>query len=152
RSTPVMDDPRATAPGPHAVKFHPGHRPGSAPVDGPRLSIIAYERSGPVEHGLFPMPPRRGWMDRSAQPVAYRCLPLVVANQAGWAIRNPITFSVMWNGGVTSADVQIIIPPGQGGWAGLPPEAVVESHFGEGVLTFQLPFLFRTSEGYNLWV
>jgi hypothetical protein len=91
-------------------------------------------------------------MDRSHNRFAYRCLPLVVANQAGWLIRNPITFSAMWTGGALAADVQIAVPDGQRGWAGLPPETIVESHFGEGVLTFQLPYLFRTSEGYNLWV
>ena len=29
---------------------------------------------------------------------------------------------------------------------------MVQSHFGEGVITWNIPFLFRTSPGYNLLV
>ncbi|RUL88611.1 DUF6065 family protein [Tautonia sociabilis] len=118
-----------------------------------RLKIIAFERYGPVELALFRAPPKRRWMDESAGRFAYRCLPLVIANQAGWLIRNPIHFSVFWNGGTTAPDLQVLAPPGQVGFStAFGPESVVESHFGEGVLTFQLPYLFRTSPGYNLWV
>lgn len=118
-----------------------------------RLKIVAFERYGPVEPALFPAPPRRRWMDESAGRFAYRCLPLVMANQAGWLVRNPITFSLMWNGGPAATDIQILVPQGQHGFStAFGPESVVESHFGEGVITFQLPYLFRTSAGYNLWV
>ncbi len=118
-----------------------------------RLKIVAFERYGPVDLALFKAPPRRLWMDESASRFAYRCLPLVMANQAGWLIRNPITFSVMWNGGKAATDIQILVPEGQHGFSReFGPESVVESHFGEGVLTFQLPYVFRTSPGYNLWV
>jgi hypothetical protein len=147
-----MDDPREMATCPHAVRFHPGHRPSEAGTETPRLSLIAYERNAPVEGTLFRMPPRRFWMDRSHNRFAYRCLPLVVANQAGWVIRNPITFSVIWTGGPLAEHLQLFFAPGQRGWAGLAPESIVESHFGEAIVTFQLPFLFRTSENYNLWV
>ncbi len=98
------------------------------------------------------MPPRRGWMDRSYNRFAYRCLPLVVANQMGWLVRNPVTFHVLWNGGADRTDIELMFPENQRGWADWPAESIAESHFGEGVITFQLPFLFRTSEGYNLWV
>jgi hypothetical protein len=149
-----MDDPRVTATCPHAVRIDPGH---GSPVadthsDTPRLSLIAYERHEGMDGILFRMSPRRFWMDRTPNRYAYRCLPLVVANQAGWVIRNPITFSAMWTGGPRADDVQLIIAPGQRCWGGLPPETIVVSHFGEAILTFHLPFLFRTSEDYNLWV
>lgn len=121
-------------------------------MDDTRLKITAFERQGPTEPTLFRAPPRRPWMDRSHDRFAYRCLPLVMANQAGWLVRNPIDFTAMWNGGSKAADIQVVIPDGQVGFAGLPASGVVESHFGEGILTFQLPYLFRTPEGYNLWV
>jgi hypothetical protein len=149
-----MDDLRP-APSCTHLRLDPGHRPdaiNAEPDEGGPLSIIAYETSGPAEAVLYPMPPRRGWMDRSYNRFAYRCLPLVVANQMGWLVRNPITFHVLWNGGPERGDLQILVPEGQQGWAGWPPDAVVESHFGEAVLTFQLPFLFRTSPGHNLWI
>ena len=115
--------------------------------------ITAFERYGAVEPALFRAPPRRRWMDDSAGRFAYRCLPLVMANQAGWLLRNPITFSASWNGGPSGGDIQILADPSQRGFRrDQGPESVVESHFGEGILTFQLPYLFRTSPGYNLWV
>jgi len=118
-----------------------------------RLRLVAFERYGPVDLAVFPAPPKRKWMDDSAGRFAYRCLPLVMANQAGWLIRNPLTFSAMWNGGPLGSDVQVIVAPGRHGFSkDLGPETVVESHFGEGILTFQLPYLFRTPEGINLWV
>ena len=122
------------------------------PAAGPPR-ITAFERYGPVEPALFRAPPRRRWMDESAGRFAYRCLPLVMANQAGWLLRNPITFSASWNGGPSGGDIQILAAHGQRGFRrDQGPESVVESHFGEGVLTFQLPYLFQTSPGYNLWV
>ena len=121
--------------------------------DADRLQIVAFERYGPVELALFRAPPRRRWMDDSAGRFAYRCLPLVIANQAGWFVRNPVTFSLYWNGGASASDIQILVPPGQHGFStAFGPESVIETHFGEGIVTFQLPYLFRTSEGYNLWV
>ena len=150
-----MDDPQGAA-CPHAWKAHEAHpRPGppvaAGPASKPRLSIVAYEKVGPQEGAILRMPPRRRWMDQTGDRGAYRCLPLVVANQAGWAIRNPLTFRVTWNGGPASGDLAIEVPEGQPGWGG-GPEGVISSHFGSGILTFQVPYLFRTPAGYNLWV
>ncbi len=94
---------------------------------------------------IEPAPSDRPWMDDSAQRFAYRCLPLVIANQAGWIIRCPLNFSVRWNGGPQVMDLKVRIPRGS-------QETRVRSHFGEGVLTFTLPYLFRTPRGINLWV
>ncbi len=140
--------------------FSSGARPGastleareSEPADPGRLSIVAYERNVPIENVLHRMPPKRGWMERTGKRGAYRCLPLVVANQAGWLIRNPFSFHVIWDGGPGVDQLRFAFPDGPVGWGGQMPEAVVSSHFGDGILTFQIPFLFRTSPGYNLWV
>ncbi len=148
-----MDDPSGTPSCPHAaIRADAGHRRPRPDDEALRLRLVAYERGAPAEGALFRLPSRRGWMDRSHNRFAYRCLPLVAANQAGWLVRNPVTFSVMWTGGMGADGLQILMPEGQVGWAGVPPETIVESHFGEAILTFQLPFLFRTSDGYNLWV
>ena len=37
---------------------------------------------------LMPAPHRRDWMTESPQQFAYRCLPLLIANQSGWVILN----------------------------------------------------------------
>lgn len=94
---------------------------------------------------LEPAPTDREWMDHSGNRFAYRCLPLVIANQSGWIIRCPVDFSVRWNGGSSVADVKVRWPRGQS-------SNQVLSHFGEGVLTFSLPYLFQTPRGINLWV
>ena len=62
-----------------------------------RLDITAYEV---VEH---PMPirtadRRRDWMGTLPDRFAYRCLPLAIANQVGWDILSPVSFSARWNG------------------------------------------------------
>ena len=109
----------------------------------PRL--IAFELHLQDDMPIEPAPPDREWMDQSANRYAYRCLPLVIANQAGWIIRCPVDFSVRWNGGPLITDVKVRLPRGS-------QEARIFSHFGEGVLTFSLPYLFRTPRGINLWI
>jgi hypothetical protein len=84
-------------------------------------------------------------MDETPDRFAYRCLPLVIANQAGWEIPSPAAFSAWWDGGPSPDDVQIEFDPGA-------EDARVASHFGVGVITFSFPYLFRTPPGINLWV
>ena len=118
----------------------------------PDSRIIAYERDAPVENTLHRMPPKRAWMEATGSRGAYRCLPLVVANQAGWVVRNPFTFQAIWDGGSGVENIRFAFLAGPVGWNGLEAHTVVTSHFGAGIFTFQIPFLFRTSPGYNLWV
>jgi hypothetical protein len=75
---------------------------------------------------------------------ANRCLPLVVANEAGWTLLNELPFVATWNGEPTPSGVKIEFdePP--------PPPAPVQSHFGYGIITWAVPYLFRTPPGYNL--
>lgn len=107
--------------------------------------LIAFELHSNDDMPIEPAPPDREWMDRSGNRYAYRCLPLVIANQSGWIVRCPTAFSVRWNGGPKVADVKVRLPRGSN-------ENRIFSHFGEGVLTFSLPYLFRTPHGVNLWV
>lgn len=93
---------------------------------------------------LVRAPSARDWMSATPNRFAYRCLPLMIANQAGWLILNPYSIRVTWDGtdrldGVTIEPLGKRIP-------------AVKSHFGSGVLTWNLPYLFRTSPGYNLHV
>jgi hypothetical protein len=97
----------------------------------PRLT--AFELAPQDDMPVEPAPSDRAWMDQSPNRYAYRCLPLVIANQAGW------------NGGPRIADLTLRLPRGS-------QETRVFSHFGEGILTFTLPYLFRTPRGINLWV
>jgi uncharacterized protein DUF6065 len=107
--------------------------------------LIAWETHEQFDMDVEPAVIARDWMDETNNRNAYRCLPLVIANQAGWVIRNPVRFCVRWNGGPRPKDVRIWYPRGQ-------RDSRISSHFGEGVLTVSIPYLFRTPPGVNLWV
>lgn len=87
----------------------------------------------------------RDWFIRHA----YYCLPLVIGNQYGFALRSLYDFSVVWHGGNALSDVVVTIDN--------PVEyektrnlQSVSSHFGMGVVTVQTAFILRTPPGINL--
>jgi hypothetical protein len=84
-------------------------------------------------------------MDSSAGLRAYYCLPMAVANEAGWFMLNSHSFKVRWTGGEGADALQIFYLTGS-----RPFPAV--STFGSGILTFHVPYLFRTPPGCNLLV
>ena len=130
--------------------------------------FIAYELHDRVDIPLTTAPIGRDWMDGSPQRFAYRCLPLAIANQAGWLLHCPATFTATWNGGPYQNGININFEtPGQqptvSPWAfsvdsftvsaqAQARDERITSHFGVGTLTFSVPFLFRTPPGVNLWV
>jgi len=93
---------------------------------------------------LTPATVDRDWMDAADQRHPYRCLPLNIANQNGWFLSCPTDFRVFWYGGAAAKDLEVEFL----GHA----DPSVSSHFGSGVVTFSIPYLFRTPEGINLWV
>ncbi|GGC53740.1 DUF6065 family protein [Chelatococcus reniformis] len=111
----------------------------------PTLELIAYA-TGSVEHlSLVPASVERAWMKATPHQFAQRCLPLLIANQAGWFIVAHQEFEIWWTGGAAPEDLLVRQRIGTG-----PPMAM--SHFGSGILTFSIPYLFRTPPGYNLLV
>ena len=82
-------------------------------------------------------------MDAVPGNAARRCLPLLIANQAGWEIRNASPFRATWDGGADPEAVQLD-PPGADGW--------IHRGFGNGIITWRLPFLMRTPPGCSLLV
>ena len=87
---------------------------------------------------------RRTWMDELPDRFAYRCLPLLIANQAGWDLLCPTGFSARWNGKKDRGSIKFKWDDG--------PVDSVASHFGSGVLTFTPGYLFRTPKDHNIWV
>src|SRR3546814_6826095 len=79
------------------------------------------------------------WMDYTPGRFAYRCLPLVIANQHGWDVLSPASFAARWRGGVGQDEIELV-------FAG-DPDSHVSTHFGSGIVTFSLGHLFRTSPG-----
>jgi hypothetical protein len=106
------------------------------------LTCYAVEDDGGFE--IRPAPHRRDWMDDAHKRAPYRCLPLVIANRYGWEILCPVSFTAIWNGG-PSLDGVVVLED-----RGTTPPAI--SHFGEGILTFRMPLVFRTDPGTDLIV
>ena len=70
------------------------------------MRLIAYPTMA-KRPPLRPARPERGWMDRSYEKFAYRCLPVAMANAHGWEILTPYTIEAEWNGGARVQDVQV---------------------------------------------
>ncbi len=91
---------------------------------------------------------RRDWMGQTQSEAAYRCLPILIANQTGWIIRCPISFKVVWNGKRPALD-SMQFEFGEGAEQA---KGQILSNFGFGIVTFKMPWVFRTSEGFDLMV
>ena len=113
-------------------------------VGEPPLPFTAYQL-GPQAMPLIKAPASRDWMEATAVRFAYRCLPMVIANQHGWFLLNKHKISVIWSGGPDPAALKIDFLDGEE-----PRNAV--SIFGGGILTFTVGYLFRTPPGWNLYV
>jgi hypothetical protein len=130
------------APNPRAPRaVEPSDDGVEPPADGPEL--VAYRLAPGRDLPLVPGPGRRGWMDATVDRFAYRCLPLKVANESGWVLESEHTVLATWDGGPSLRSLEVTCLRGDA-----PCPAV--SHFGHGILTWSLPYLFRTSPGWNL--
>lgn len=112
-----------------------------------RLEIVAYQVDSPLGWVMEPCPPTRQWMDEFPHGFAYRCIPLLSGNQLGWVIRCPVGFSAIYRHDGHGNGIELKFDSESERWAHR-----ILGHFGRGVLTFSLPWLFRTSEGYGLLV
>src|SRR4051795_5949756 len=110
--------------------------------EGPALTAYALEPHSSMR--LITAPASREWMDATPKRYAYRCLPLLIANQSGWLILNRHPVRATWDGTDELCGVHVE-QLGAG-------KAPARSHFGSGILTWNLPYLFRTSPGWNLLV
>lgn len=91
---------------------------------------------------IRPSPTKRQWMN--LRPYAYQCLPMVVANQWGWQILCPTDISATWNGQPGADGVTITVTQEH--------LRSIKSQFGNGIVTFSPPWLFRTSPGWDLYL
>src|SRR5215468_1250702 len=118
--------------------------------------LYAYVINPGLGMPLRTAPHDRDWMNAWHDKAPYRCLPLVIANQAGWLIHNSTPFTATWNGGHSQESLRLdfgtgpAAPPAQAGFGfgfgvGVvnvaapkvePPPRHISSLFGGGVLTF----------------
>lgn len=108
------------------------------------VELIAYHGREAVAVPVAPASRWRDWMNATEGRSANRCLPLLMANEAGWALLNPLAFTATWAGGAHPEQVTIEHEEA------LAHPPLVSSYFGYGVLTWSVPMLFRTPAGYNL--
>jgi hypothetical protein len=116
------------------------------PADG-APSLWAYTLPGRPSIDIVPASRWREWMDQTDYRWPNRCLPLLMANESGWCLINPAGFAAIWDGG-----------PGHGSLSlefddDLPSyKAVATSQFGLGIVTWNVPYLFRSDPGWDLLV
>jgi hypothetical protein len=84
---------------------------------------------------------KRDWFD----PDFYNCLPLTIGNQYGFIIKAQHDINIIWNGGNAKEDLNVTIINDDFNLL-----KIVESHFGYGIVTFNLPFILKTPPGINL--
>lgn len=107
-----------------------------------KLTCYAIDAFAPK---LRAAPATRPWMDAVVDHHAYRCLPLTIANAYGWDVLWPFGFTAEWNGEEHPRGLVLRDDSGRE-----PPQHRVSSHFGYGIVTFHLGYLFRTEPGYDL--
>lgn len=92
---------------------------------------------------IRPASKERTWFDLFPDHFVYRCLPLVIANQAGLQLSMNFAFRVEWDGGPSPDSIKV---------TSRDPRAshYISGHFGNGVLTFSIPYVFRTPPGIGL--
>jgi Family of unknown function (DUF6065) len=116
-----------------------------APLEGTLPKLIAYQIEEDDSAPIRPARRERKWMEEADKKFPYRCLPLVIANQYGWEILSTHHIRAVWDGTSNAEGLCVENLSGDG-----PIHA--SSHFGAGVLTFRIPFLFQTPDGWNLMV
>jgi hypothetical protein len=94
---------------------------------------------------VVPASRHRAWMADTPGYAAKYCLPLLMANQAGWWMLNPVAFTAVWDGGSDPDAVTVSLDEPHH-----PLATTVRSTFGAGILSWQVPYLFRTPAGFDL--
>jgi hypothetical protein len=109
-----------------------------------RSELVAFHPESSFVVKVVPAPRRRHWIEETRDRWAMRCLPLVVANESGWMLLNSYAFEAVWNGDPDPCGVTIRFEEE------VPGPHPVQSHFGSGIVTWAVPYLFRTPTGFNL--
>lgn len=121
------------------------HRPADDDQTSRDLALLAYHQGAKPGMPIVPAARWRDWMNATHGRNANKCLPLLVANEAGWFLLNEQRFTAEWTGGERLEDVSVR-------YEGRKPTAPAATNFGYGILTFPIPYLFRTPPGFDLLV
>lgn len=97
------------------------------------------------EFKIVPLHRKRDWMAETNSSFAYRCIPLNIANDYGWAVLSPAGFTASWNGMQDKDAVQVYFD-------GEEAHEFADSHFGHGILTINVDFLVQTPVGVSTYI
>lgn len=127
--------------------FNQGDKVIPAKIDKNDKKIVAYQL---YDHSwkIEPASSKRVWMDNLNNGNIYRCLPLKIANEFGWIIYSPVSAYLEWNGEIGPDDIRFAF----GDDMPRTERQCLSSHFGSGVFTLNLPWVFRTPVGTQLMV
>ena len=104
------------------------------------MRIEAYNLNDPDEQSYIVLrqpEAKRAWLPE----FAYRCTPLAIANKSGLELCLRWGISLRWNGGNKMEDLEVF-----------PNNEIIASHFGNGIVSFVIHWLFKTPRGWSLWV
>lgn len=106
--------------------------------------IPAHVENPVIDHVIQKPSKKRDWFS----PVFYRCLSLTIGNQYGFTVHSGFDFEAIWNGGDSVNDIDFNFYGKEKEIINIWPE--VSSHFGNGIITLNLPYMLRTPPGVNL--
>jgi hypothetical protein len=102
---------------------------------------------GPPIFPVVPLTAKRNWMNESRDKFAYKCIPLNVANQYGYAVLCPADFTLDWWGGKEEKDVDFYVTSEEDYFIDH-----LHSYFGGGTFTIHVDFIIRTPEGFSTYI
>lgn len=104
------------------------------------INFEVYKDRGPVAN-IEPLSAKRDWMEATFDKHAYRCLPVTLTNQLGWAISFPEDITFMWDGQISTSGEHVKVLAG---------EKYVQTGRGQATVSFETGLVFRTPENYSL--
>jgi hypothetical protein len=108
--------------------------------------IYRLQEESPV-FPIVPLSAKRKWMTQTKEKFAYKCLPLTIANQYGYAVLSPADFTVVWSGGSSKESIDFQITSDDERMA-----RNLHRYFGEGTFTIHLDFIIKTPEGFSTYI
>jgi hypothetical protein len=107
-------------------------------------------RVGPIAPPILPCSPERDWIDKFTKPGVDPCSPVTLANTHGWELLVPAAFEISWNGGPLASDLTVrAIEPFPDDF---PFARFAASRLGQGIVSLETGYLFRTPPEWNLLV
>jgi hypothetical protein len=111
-----------------------------------KIMIYRLREESPV-FPIVPLSAKRKWMTQTKEKFAYKCLPLTIANQYGYAVLSPADFTVAWSGESSKESVDFQITSDNKRMA-----RNLHRYFGGGTFTIHLDFIIKTPKGFSTYI